>query len=213
MPIEFSCRLNRAASADPVSATPSMVFSSGRPQISAPRARSWATSSVMLLRRPGALVATSAVPIVLSVTTNRLSPRLKVRNCSVLSSASSPSVLAQHSVHMRTELVQVEFRHLTGSPETAGPASASAEGSRRTRSGRVTAAGWGRRRVLRAVGGQRGIDGPAARWLLNGGMQVVGAAQAVTAPASECSRTRWRTARRAGRAGRHLASPQLLAIA
>jgi hypothetical protein len=63
--------VNQAASANPMSATPSTLSSSGSSSISTPRARNQATSSAMFSMRHEALVASSAVPVVLLVTTSR----------------------------------------------------------------------------------------------------------------------------------------------
>ena len=84
---------NQAASANPASATPSTVFShsSSYSRISTPRARSPATSAAMSSTRQDALVCSSLDPLVLLVTTSRLSPpHLKVTNSSDSSSTSSP---------------------------------------------------------------------------------------------------------------------------
>src|SRR5215471_392401 len=93
-PIEFwRGSVNQAASANPMSAMPSTVPSSGKSWISTPCARSSATSLAMSATRQEALAASSAVPVVLLVTISRLlPPHLKVRNCSSSSSTSSPSV-------------------------------------------------------------------------------------------------------------------------
>src|SRR4029450_6517651 len=93
-PIQLSCgSMNQAASAKPMSATPSTVPSSGRSWSWTPRARSQATSPTRSSTRQAALVTASAVPVVLLVTTNRLSPpQPKVRNPSSASSSGRPRV-------------------------------------------------------------------------------------------------------------------------
>jgi hypothetical protein len=65
-----------------MSAMPSTVPSSGRSWIWTPRARIWATSAATSSTCQEASAASSAVPVVLPVTTSRLPPHLKVRNSS-----------------------------------------------------------------------------------------------------------------------------------
>jgi hypothetical protein len=84
---------NQAASAKPTSATPSTVLRPG-PSYSATwtsRERNCATSAAMSSTRHEAFVCSSVVPLVLFVTTRRLSPpQLKVTKSSVSSRISSP---------------------------------------------------------------------------------------------------------------------------
>ena len=66
--------VNQAASANPMPAMPSAVFSSGRSWMWTPRARRTATSVAMLSTRQQALVAWPVVPVVVLVTASRLVP-------------------------------------------------------------------------------------------------------------------------------------------
>ena len=78
--------VNQAARANPMSAMPSTVPGSGRSWIWTPRARSRATSAATSSTCQEASVASSAVPVMLRVTTSRLPPHPKVRNSSFPSS-------------------------------------------------------------------------------------------------------------------------------